>query len=114
MGLVDNKTLNNFETNDLLSGKDSARRRLSANMHIYPGPSASEPTTSLKNKQLLDVNSRIKEVSQILNKKNPTSVIIKPSQEVVEETEAETFAQARSGLKETGTVAEDAIKLIMA
>ena len=44
---------------------------------------------------------------RIYKEEDPTSVIIIPSQEVVEETEADTFAQARSGLKETGTAAGD-------
>ena len=58
------------------------------------------------------MNSRIKEVSQILNNKNPTSVIIIPTKEVVEETEAGTRTGTstldKSGSKEMGTEAEGA------
>ena len=73
---------------------------------ISRGRKPSARTTSLRKTQLQDVNNSTTEVRQILNK-NPTSVIIVPSKEVVEKTEAGTrlgtSALDKSGSKEMGT-----------
>ena len=78
---------------------------------ISRGRRPSAPTTSLKKMQPQDVNNPTTEVRQILNK-NPTSVIIIPSKEVVEETEVETTtgtsALEKSGSNKMGTEAEGA------